>query len=65
MEIRELVFKSARLINLADGRVAVNETDDAKRYLVELLELLNAQPELEAGGAPEETAAKETPVPPG
>lgn len=54
MEMTELLNQVSRLISTASTRNQNGHPDDATRSLVELRELLNAQPELEAGGALEE-----------
>ena len=53
MEMTDLLNRVARLINDASVNKAAGKPDATTRNLVELRELLNAQPELEAGGAPE------------
>lgn len=52
MEMTELLNRVARLINHASEDNTAGRPDAVTRNLVELRELLNAQPELEAGGAP-------------
>ncbi|MBA7479335.1 hypothetical protein ES707_14769 [subsurface metagenome] len=55
MELNIVVTDAARLARWAKGALEARRPDKAKASLVELRKLLDAEPELEAGGAPEET----------
>lgn len=50
MEQKELLSKAAYILGLAHGRSKTGDTEGAQTALVKLRELLDAQPELEAGG---------------
>ena len=55
MDIKTIVTEVSRLARWAEGAVEANRPHHAKDCLVELRQLLNAQPELEATGAPKKT----------
>lgn len=51
MELNIVVIEAARLARWAEGALEARRPDKAKASLVELRELLDSEPELEAGGA--------------
>ncbi len=60
MDLNTVVTDVSRLARWAKGALEANRPHKAKGYLVELRELLDAEPELEAGGAPKETPSSES-----
>ncbi len=55
MDIKAIVVEVSRLARWAAGAVEANRPHKAKASLVELRQLLNAQPELEATEAPKKS----------
>ena len=51
MDIKTIVVEVSRLARWAEGAVEANRPHKAKASLIELRQLLDAQPELEATGA--------------
>ncbi|MBA7484471.1 hypothetical protein ES707_19998 [subsurface metagenome] len=55
MDLNTIVTEVSRLARWAEGGIDANQPRKAKDCLVELRELPNDQPELEAGGATRES----------